>query len=95
MVEVTDVIGSRIDFLLGNLVNFWQDVPHVTLEIDDWDVAIREDYLVDDCYFALHPLFDELKSRQSEFDSEQERRYQELLALIEKNQPVLEAIFEL
>ncbi len=75
---------NRIDFHLNYLFNFWNRVPEISAEFSSYDEAEQEDFLIDTYPLACDAL-GSLGELRDTFSSEEETRYQELLALIAKN----------
>lgn len=84
-------MADRVTFYLDKLFDFWNDVPQVALEFPTYGWEEREDYLIDSCTMARMDIAD-LKELRDTFTSKEEVRYQDLLALITKNQQYMDQI---
>ena len=76
---------TEVAYYLRLLFEFWHRVPTIALEYPNYDWYEREDYLIDD-YSLARDRFGSLEKLQDKFTLEEKERYQELLALIAKNQ---------
>lgn len=84
---------NRINYLLGCLEEYWQEVPVVASQINLWDTISQVDYVIDETPSAER-LLEELLRLQEEFTFDQHKRFDELEKLIEGNRSVLAGIID-
>lgn len=92
MAQVTNSIHQHIDLVLTHLLDAWRCLPGAMNEMDDWDIGTQIAYIEE--WTPDEQLIDLLEeySRDGVMTADQSARYQELLALVQKNQPLLEQL---
>lgn len=89
MAQVAASVSKRIDLLLAHCTDVWQSLPRVEVEIADWDVADRVDFVEE------WPL-EEQRWRELEqladagvLSPEQHARFAALQQLVARNRPII------
>jgi hypothetical protein len=94
MAQVANSVHQHIDIVLVRLLNAWQYLPAAINEIDDWDIVDQivyvEEWSPDEQLLAVLHKYDQ----DGALTTDQSARYQELLALVEKNRPLLNDLRE-
>ncbi len=94
MAQVASSIQQHIDTVLSHLLNAWQHLPVAVTEIDDWDIGVQiayiEEWSVEEQLLSVLHQY----AKDGAMTARQFAQYQELLALVEKNRPLLSDLRE-
>lgn len=94
MAQVDQSLTCRIDDWLDYLLDAWQGLPEAEHQIDSWDLIEQIDYIEE--WGPKQSLLEGLRGEASsgKMNHEQQQRFAELEALVERNRPILTGLRE-
>jgi hypothetical protein len=90
MAKVADTTEKRLDLLLDNSSEAYEELPEVAAEIKGWNDGERMGYVYD--WFLVEERLKELERDATKMNPDQRRRYDRLKELIKKNEEHAELI---
>ena len=92
MAQVETAISARVEMLLDLVESAWAELPEIAAEIDGWEYGAQIDFTEN--WSIQNVRLNQIETHISEgiVSPEQLDRYYQLLDLIERNTPILDAI---